>query len=69
MKTLVFAFDVAKLDDAELQDFMQRLFDAQKGVPLGLCKYNVFDTHSVRSVHDKLDELRSPDGEEIGGEA
>lgn len=69
MKTLVFTFDVAKLDDAELQAFMQRLFDAQQGMQLGLCKFNVFDTHSVRSVHDKLDELRNPEGEEIGGEA
>ena len=65
MKTLVFAFDVGKLDDAEFVTFLQRIFDAQVGITLGLCKYNVFEKHDTRSIHRKLDELRGPDGEEI----
>ena len=65
MKTLVFAFDVSKLDDAEFTTFLQRLFDAQKGVTLGLCKFNVFDKNDTLSIHRKLDELRGPNGEEI----
>lgn len=66
MKTLVFAFDVSKLDDVELHLFMEKLFRAQDNLPLGLCKYNTFDAHGVMSIGRKLDELRAPDGEEIG---
>jgi hypothetical protein len=69
MKTLVFAFDVSKLNDAEFNKFMEALFRAQDGVHLGLCKYNTFDLHGVMKIHDKLDELRGPGGEEIEGKS
>lgn len=69
MKTLVFAFDVSNCDDVDFEMFMKRLFDAQKNAPLGLCKYVTFDKHSTLSIHRKLDELRNPEGEEIGGDS
>lgn len=65
MRTLVFAFDVSKLNDVEFHNFFESLFRAQDGVALGLCKYNVFDKHGVLKVFKKLDELRNADGEEI----
>lgn len=64
MRSLVFAFEVDGLTDAEFVTFLQRLSDAQSGLPLGLCKFNVFDMHGTRAIHDKLDELRNADGTE-----
>lgn len=64
MRALVFAFEVGKLDNVEFENFLQKLFDAQKGLPLGLCKFNVFDLHGTIAVHAKLDELRNADGTE-----
>lgn len=69
MKTLVFTFDVSKLNDVEFHNFFDKLFRAQDGVPLGLCKYSTFDKHGTLSIGRKLDELRNHDGEEIGGDA
>lgn len=66
MKSLVFAFDVDKLSDSQLHHFMDGLMDAQRGYPLGLCKFSVFEHHGTMSIVTKLDELRGDDGIEKG---
>lgn len=65
MRTLVFTFDVSKLDEPMFQEFFTKLFRAQDGVPLGLCKFSTFDTHGTLDVVHKLDELRDADGNEV----
>ena len=53
-QTLVFAFTIDRLDEPQFHEFMKRLFEAQRGIDLGLCKFDLYD-EDLRALFDLLD--------------
>jgi hypothetical protein len=58
--TLAFFFDTSKLNEAEFQDFMKKIFDAQMGTDLGMCKFNLYAA-GVPEITHELDKIYYPD--------